>query len=142
MNVYQTSPGVSYKIKKWGCAFLSLMYWVEKLKNLHLTTHAVNTYADELERVGAVDAELTVFWDKVLKYFGLPYKRFNEKPEYKLKDDEFEVQHWYNPNTGITHFVVGEGGMTPTWDPYPNSKTVREGFIVSRRVFRKVESDE
>lgn len=138
MLVYQTSPGVSYKIKKWGCAFLSMMYHVERLKSKNYTVQDLNQIAQELEQAKAVDHELTMSWDKVLEFFNLPYKCFTEKPQYELQPEEFEIQHWYNPNTNITHFVAGDGGMKPVWDPYPNSRTVREGFMVSRRVFRKV----
>lgn len=142
MNVYQISSGISYRIRKWGCAFLCVMYLIEKLLEEHFNVEKINDLARKLESQKALDRELTVSWDKVFEYFKLPYKVSMEKPFYKLKEGELEIQCWYNPATGIQHFVVGDGTSKPVWDPYPDSRTVREGYMISKRVFRKVDKDE
>lgn len=137
MNVYQKSPGIDWRVKKWGCALLSLLYHVERLTGQVFTVEKVNELVVELLDIGAIDFEMTVKWNLVLEYFNLPYERSKESASYVLKPGEFEVQEWYNPRTNITHFMAGDGGMNYTWDPYPDSLTAKEGHLVSRRVFRK-----
>ena len=53
------------------------------------------------------------------------------------------VGEWHNDNTGFTHFVVmdgkGTGKENVTYDPIEGgSRTVREGYFVSYRIFDKV----
>jgi hypothetical protein len=53
------------------------------------------------------------------------------------------IAEWHNDNTGVTHFVVhAEGVITRegvTYDPIEGgSRTVREGYPVSLRIFDKV----
>ena len=62
--------------------------------------------------------------------------------DYALKDGEHEILRFERPapNGGepIAHFVVGAGdGRTVAFDPWPDSLTVRDGRLVSRRIIRK-----
>lgn len=55
---------------------------------------------------------------------------------YDCKPTEFEIQRWYNPSTEFAHFVAGDGGKV-AYDPWSavGSRTIREGFIESKRIF-------
>lgn len=64
--------------------------------------------------------------------------------DYRCRKDEFEVLRFQrNSGPGETvddaaHFVQGDGNGNVLFDPWGDSKTVREGWLVSRRIFRKI----
>ncbi len=42
-----------------------------------------------------------------------------------------------DPSGTYPHFVVGDGMGKVAWDPYGDSRTVREGKLISKRIFRR-----
>lgn len=62
---------------------------------------------------------------------------------YKLAADELEIDRYERAEvaagktTLIAHFVVSDG-VTVEWDPYGTSRTVRDGKLVSKRIFRRM----
>ena len=75
--------------------------------------------------------------DTLLRILGWPakYTGVHEGPEYECKDDEVEILRFELGNQ--SHFVVGDGNGRVTYDPMGVSKTVAEGRLVSKRIFRK-----
>ena len=60
--------------------------------------------------------------------------------DYTLKAGEREILRFERTDehgTPIAHFVVGDGKCKVAWDPWPGSKTVAEGTLVSRRIIRR-----
>lgn len=57
-----------------------------------------------------------------------------ENPKYIAKTGEYVVDRWERKTTGntIAHFRLAD------WDPVIGSVTVKNGKIVSKRVFRKI----
>jgi hypothetical protein len=68
---------------------------------------------------------------------GVEWVKRNEGPDYERKPGELEIQRWERKSgKGSTvHFVVAE--ESGIWDPYGNSRTVREGVLVSKRIFSR-----
>lgn len=64
----------------------------------------------------------------------------HEGAEYIAKPDEREIMR-YERVDGMkvySHFVVGDGLGRVLWDPLGESRTVREGKLVSKRIVRRV----
>lgn len=64
---------------------------------------------------------------------GVKWLKRNEGPEYLRKPDELVIERWER-KTGagvVVHFI------TQDYDPYGDSRTVREGVLVSKRVFSR-----
>jgi hypothetical protein len=63
--------------------------------------------------------------------------------DYKLQPNEAEALRFERPgekpgDEPLAHFVEGAGdGKTVSWDPWPGSRTVRDGKLVSRRIIRR-----
>jgi len=51
-------------------------------------------------------------------------------PEARLK-----IAQWHNPKTGYSHFVLMKNESEVLFDSLGDSKTVRDGFIESWRLF-------
>ena len=73
--------------------------------------------------------------DKMLSFLtGQNWTLTKESADYVAKPGEYVVNSWERAVTGATfrHFRLAD------WDSLMNSKTVKFGKIVSKRVFRKV----
>ena len=56
---------------------------------------------------------------------------------YVLQPGELEIDRYeIAGDADSSHFVVGDG-VTVEWDPYGDSRTVRLGHLVSKRIFRR-----
>lgn len=64
----------------------------------------------------------------------------HEGADYKAGPEELEILRYELALTGETksHFVVGDGSGRVAFDPYGESRTVREGRLVSKRIARRV----
>jgi hypothetical protein len=61
--------------------------------------------------------------------------------DYQIKPGEREIlrfELFIAPDSPpLAHFVAGNGRSQVEWDPWPESRTVASGRLVSRRIFRK-----
>ena len=55
---------------------------------------------------------------------------------YVPAEGELEIDRYGIDGEEEGHFVVGDG-VTVDWDPYGDSRTVRLGHLVSKRIFRR-----
>jgi len=75
---------------------------------------------------------------------GEKYTMTKEDADYKCKLDEVEVlrYEWTETKIGESkvhgHFVLGDGTGRVFFDPFGESQTVKNGKLVSKRIFRKV----
>ena len=128
-------------IKTWGCYFISLANLAGIVLNKEfsakeiLDSWAKNYYVDH-----DIDQESTILNpDKVMEDFGVISVFVGKKPaDYQCKSDEYEILKYFNPKTGTGHFVLGDGKGKCLFDPYPNSATVRDGYLDSKRIFKVV----
>jgi hypothetical protein len=65
--------------------------------------------------------------------------------DYVCKPGEREILRYERPaelgdtaSTDRAHFVTGDGKGVLIWDPYGDSRTVKVGKVVSKRIFRRV----
>lgn len=77
--------------------------------------------------------------DMILHYLGLNvvYVGKIEPATHALASNEFHIQRWKAPGH-ISHFVLGSRTMECGWDPWGDSRSVKEGQIMGQRVFRRI----
>ena len=124
---------------KSGCYFLSILHLAEKITGGDIDP--INAYV-ECIAAGFMDAECYITYPgRILeRYTGTMYEVSKASADAKPLPGEFEILRFERkePGTTLAHFVVGDGAGRVEWDPYQNSKTVREGSLVSKRIFGKV----
>lgn len=140
--IYQTDTEFESDIRHYGCYLLSLCFQLDRLLGLGIMDHKIIETLYNLEgRDGDIGAECFIqnpqgICDRIangkVKYIG----RFMK--DYVCMPNEFEILHFYNPNTEFGHFVAGFKG-TVIYDPIQGgSRTVREGYLESKRIYTLV----
>jgi len=128
------------QIHDYGCYYLSLCFLANKYANAALSAEFINDglYL-ALMRHGLM-SDTCYIKDPVgvLHELGLrsQFVAKVEPPTHALKDDEFQVLRFKGPS--ISHFVVGTATSAVAYDPYGESRAVREGVLVGQRVFRRL----
>ena len=151
----QRLGGFPYTVQKEGCALLSLCYLAWDMGGLPDSAIAgwlpseVMTAFEEMRRTGMVAEDCTIEdWDRCMKYLShgrieyYGYKSVSEGQEERVVwvEGGYGVIACYQVPTHPTHFVVADNYMIGAvkYDPWPASVSVREGEILSYRVFRPV----
>lgn len=123
--------GLIKQLQEGGCYFLSIIYIAEK-HNKYLAVDVLR-YAAECIDKGWLKKDFTVIRPDLIlgKLLGVRVDvisistgEYNKNLEHKAR-----VNCWYNPRTGLYHFNLDD------FDSLSNSVTVREGKIVSYRLF-------
>ena len=128
---------VDSRIERWGCAALSVFFWVEQLKNLFVGRTEAVVMIEQGIQAGALDDELTVSWAEFFGIFGVKVSVRFEKPDYICKKNEFEILELEKP--GHTHFVPGDGQGNWVWDPLGRYRPGVENYrLKSKRVFKEL----
>ena len=138
--IYQTDPEFPPDIQHYGCYFLSLLFQLDRLLSLSIMDHKIITAIYEAEETD-LDLGPECFINDpqgICNHVARARVHYLGKysASYLPKPTEFEIHRWYNPSTESAHFVAGDAGKV-IYDPYSaiGSRTVREGFIESKRIF-------
>lgn len=116
-----------------GCYFLSLIHIAEK-NSPYLSVDIIR-FAIECIDNKWLEKDFTVIRpNKILGRLldkEVTVISVSEKEKKLLQTMEYKavINNWYNPNTGLYHFNCDD------WDSLINSKTTRDGFIISYRIF-------
>jgi len=130
-------------IQEWGCYYISIVNMVSIATNVDFSASEViikwfKNYKDD----GDIDIESTILDpDGIIEDFcGKNKVIFVGKRDanYVCNNDEYEILDYFNKRTGYTHFVLGDGKGKCMIDPFPGSRTVREGDVRSKRIYKKV----
>lgn len=145
--IYQTDSEFEPDIQHYGCYYLSLLWQLNRLFGNPELDHKVIELIYNTEKTGdanhngIVDMGDECYLEdpQGLCDFVAPGRvEFLGKSnaEREISDGEFAIQCWYNPNTEFSHFVAELDGVVG-YDPIEGgSRTVREGAIDSKRIFR------
>jgi hypothetical protein len=148
--IYQTDPNFEPDINHYGCYFLSLIWQLNRLigtpeMDYKIIESIYNTdkHCDANNNgVTDMDAECFIADPQGLVDFIAPGRiSFIGKQckDYSCQNNEFAIQCWYNHNTKFTHFVAEGNDGKVGYDPIEGgSKTVREGAIDSKRIYKIV----
>jgi hypothetical protein len=137
----QTDKRFPKVIKDFGCYFISIAKIAHEEGGFE-TSDIVSKILKEYEKalsLGYITDKLKILNpNKVFALFGLAVE-YTDKWESKDRDClwyEREILHFVNDN--VEHFVVGNGKGEVSFDPYGNSKTVKEGYLKDKRIFKLI----
>lgn len=135
-------------IGKWGCYFLSIVHLAEELlshridaveKYLEITT--TKSKLPELDGAYIMSENCYISSPlEVLKTLvGGEWISRVESKTYKIQPGDYVIAKYerHTPNGPYSHFVVLDEYGSVKYDPYGGSATVRDGQIVTMRVFRR-----
>lgn len=135
------------EIQKYGCYYMSILFLINKHRNYEWDTDKINEYYKTLVHLGHIQADndfttvdkddgLILHPDDIFALSGLKvkYTRNHEPPQRKTQDNEIEILKFLSSYGA--HFVVGDGAGHVAYDPWGNSRAVRQGRIESKRIFR------
>jgi hypothetical protein len=133
------------KVDPWwgesGCGLMSIFYFVNKFTNYPFDIENILVFGDSFRKHGLVTDEFFINdWEGIFRFFRFDviYHNKHESPDTICKSREFEILDWYNPGTKKRHFTAGDGKGRVTYDPMGESITMRDGFLRSKRIFRRV----
>lgn len=146
-------------INKYGCFFMSIVYWLNlvsnkielgfnRLNNLWMTSIDVGIISGDENGDGDMDDanELLIGdKDKLLALAGIKLKYLGsfEPDKVDKKPGQFYIGEFYREWTekgkkhSFTHFVGIDESFKVVYDPIPNSVTVAKGTLKTVRVFGK-----
>lgn len=141
---YQTDKKHSYAIQKYGCLFKSIAYFSKK----DVSVEEQNSIWDILVRNGAITGDLNGDGDvdDALESIILDHDAVSDA----LGSDIEYLDAHFPPSTPIptncvaigcfkwksTHFVVLDRKKNVVYDPIPNSNTVKNGKLISLRLYK------
>jgi hypothetical protein len=137
--ILQRDPRLRPEIQEWGCYYMCLLWWANKLTNIALDTRIINHLFVTFDRHGWLLSDCFVQDPTaILQYLGVDaeYTDKHEPPTRQCGPHEFEIIKWVLPRTGSAHFAAGNGRGTVTYDPWGISQAVTSGRLDSKRIFR------
>lgn len=120
-------------IGKDGCYFLSVVHLAEE--EIGARIDAIPVYFNCVQRQWMDTNCYLIQPHRILESMtGQKWEVRKEPKEYRCQPGEKEVLRYERTQGRTTygHFVL------PDYDPYGESLTVRNGFLVSKRIFKKV----
>ncbi len=133
-EIFQNNLSLNEHLREYGCGILASLH----VFSIRLTAEQLNKMYEALLAASAIDKDCTIQWIPFTKMLTSRFEFvgiFNEG--YLTKSNEVEVLQFFNPNNGFKHFVAGDGLGRVSWDPIPNSKTVREGHRIGKRIWKR-----
>ncbi len=125
-------------IYKYGCAYFSVLYYLNKFKNTKMSIPKIEIYLSQLKEAECFTEDMDIIWDKAFAFFGMNVSvKVVDDPKYKLKKGEFAIAKFHNPATGHSHFVPCHNGIV-LFDSLGQSITCRDGAIESYRIFKEI----
>jgi len=127
------------KIAAEGCYFLSMLRAAENETGDYIDPYATYIKAIALHYMGD-DCYVTDPAALMGLMTGKKWAVYKEGKSYQPLTGDIEVLRYERVDTTKTwaHFVLGDGKGEVEYDPYGDSKTVRSGALVSKRIFRRV----
>lgn len=147
--ILQRHPDALPQIHEWGCYLMSLIHYAVVISHVPVDMAKINQLFRTFRDRGMVDDHASIIDPSgILQYLETPATIVIEHDTHKLPPDrparanEFEIGYWRLDALNYQHFVAMTGDLV-TYDPWGSwdgrslySRTVSEGRLVSRRVFR------
>lgn len=118
-------------IIEFGCAVFAVLFWVNKYNNIQLAPVLIVSIVQSLKDNGCFTKNMDIYWEKAFSILGLKVRMVETE-----EDADFCIYEWYNKRTNFTHFTAGKNDIC-LFDSLGRSVTVREGYIKSKRCFKR-----
>lgn len=129
---YQTDEKHSSTIQKYGCLFKSIGYFSKK----DISVEEQNNIWDRLVRNGAISLDSVILnHDAVADALGsdIEYLDAHFPPDTPIPTNCVAIGCF---KWKYTHFVVLDRKKNVVYDPIPNSNTVKNGHLISLRLYK------
>jgi hypothetical protein len=135
---YQNDEKIN-SVHRWGCYFCSILAMDELVSKVKFTDKEVMDLWGKNFKEGDIDIESTILDPQGLCNDLKAQLKFMGKypATYTPSSDELQILVYHNDITAITHFVLGDNKGSVLYDPYPNSRTVKEGKVIGKRIFKR-----
>lgn len=127
----------------YGCYGFSLIWWAKELTNIELSAEFIDDqlYSKFLKSGWITDTWFVMNPVAILQYLQVPVKWVRKRPaSYRPVDDEICIGQ-FKADGMISHFVPvdhsGRALYDSWWSKEGGSKAVRDGKLISWRVFRR-----
>lgn len=136
MTPMEPRQKVMETLGKSGCYFLSIIHLAETAT--HERIDAVEQFMLALSQ-GFIRQDCFVVSPALIlsELTGIRWGMKKTTADYAAGPDELEILRFERQDVGalIGHFVAGDGKGRVAYDPYGDSRTVRDGALISKRVF-------
>jgi hypothetical protein len=140
--ILQTDSFLKPRIQKYGCYYLSILFFVNKYTGRGFDRRDINDLYDLIPDIWMdKDCYIKSPLD-ITRYLCFNVKDFRwEGADYTCGPGEFEILCWERTYTKdgkkktYQHFVCGDGNGVVTYDPSGVSNAVKYGKLKSKRVF-------
>jgi len=140
--ILQRDRRLNSNIQKYGCYFMSILWHINRLRNIALDDSVIESFYEEAVRLGYMGETCWIRDpDGIFALGGLQTKYTQEHaPSTRVcADDEIEILKWVHPDgSPRSHFVAGDGLGNTTYDPWGVSRAATEGRLESKRIFKLV----
>ena len=125
-------------ISTWGCYYISLVNLASLITGKEFTAKQIIESWNKDYNEKDTDIESSCLNPVgILKEYGVTATFLGPQDKfYQCKENEYEILEYFNIKTLIVHFVLGDGKGNVLFDPYPNSNTVKNGVLRSKRIFK------
>lgn len=140
----QRHPALIEPIRRWGCYLVSILFHIWRKLGYMFTPAMVNELYDAFIEHGWMTKECKILNPgKIFVYLGMKarYTDRHEPADRMCAPDEIEILYFEldRPDKPtIPHFVAGDGQGNIMFDPWGDSRCVREGKLISKRIFKLV----
>lgn len=138
--IYQITPKLNYELKRWGCYVLSVLWIFAQTAEIELDIIDVNEIYRLCRRMGYVGPEAHVEEGGINGIAQMASVITKKKVYMKLSNINLSYNNIIarysreiRPRVYNSHFCPVTPPDNVLYDPYPNSKTVREGGIMDYR---------
>lgn len=139
--ILQTDSRLLKEINEYGCYYLCILDWTVIYKHLEVGYMFINDFYERCVERKFIENNFIQEPASIFYALGFKVIYLGKLPaDYICKPDEFEINHWirWEKQNKIHHFVCGNGHGCTTYDPYGMSRTVREGELYNKRVFKRI----
>lgn len=137
--ILQTYEILNEQINKYGCYFMSILFFANKYKDYPLNGSLINSLYRTFIIRKYMDMDCYIKEpEKMFAYFGLFVKYTGKhEPVNRICDNReieilmFKLGRW-------RHFCAGTGNGMVAYDPMGCSRCAREGRLISKRIFKRL----
>lgn len=141
--IRQDDGRMRINIQKYGCYMMGILFHLNRLTNLALSAECITDgmYKLFVKRKWMSETCFILNPKAILDWGGVECDVVTENgshrlpPNFQCRKNDIEILFFKRPNR-MGHFVAGDGNGNVAYDPMGRSLSVKEGDLISKRVFR------
>ncbi|WP_024654539.1 DUF261 domain-containing protein [Borrelia hispanica] len=138
MKLRQTDNRFIEEIRRWGCYFLSLHYYISSLTKNKFDFNDINNNYYQFVSLGYMRINCYILNPcRILSVFGIKRDVRIEDKSYKCLKDEFEISEVNIKNIAGAHFMA-TNNTEVLYDPLYLKDRGQEYHLKSKSIFRKI----